>query len=143
VHFQLHRHTSFADEIKLAEDLANALARELHRITKSLYLRCISGDAHAVVVRPMGRKANLAAIAATLQCKKVEIARDSELRAKVGYPSGGVSPLGLDTIPVFMDQGLFDLPTIIIGAGEKGIELELPPFDVREITKAIVLPLAV
>jgi Cys-tRNA(Pro)/Cys-tRNA(Cys) deacylase len=86
---------------------------------------------------------DLAAIAAKLHCKRIELARESQLRDKIGYPAGGVSPLGIGTIPICMDQSLFDLPTIIIGAGERGADIELSPVALREITKAVVLPLAV
>jgi len=42
-----------------------------------------------------------------------------------------------------MDASLFDCPTILIGSGEKGVELELSPSDLREITGASILPLAI
>lgn len=71
------------------------------------------------------------------------MARESELQAVTGYPSGGVSPLGLDSTPVFVDEGLFKFSTIIVGAGEVGMDLELSPFDVQEITDALVLAITV
>jgi Cys-tRNA(Pro)/Cys-tRNA(Cys) deacylase len=94
-----------------------------------------------MIVCPVNKRVDLAAVATNLQCKKVEMASQSELEGEVGYPPTGVSPLGLEGMPVFMDASLFDCPTILIGAGEKGIELELSPADLRDITGASILPL--
>jgi Cys-tRNA(Pro)/Cys-tRNA(Cys) deacylase len=143
IQFQIHRHSTFAAEIRSPEAFANALGYELRRITKSLFVRCKAGSVRAMIVCPVNKRVDLAAVATNLQCKKVEMAAHSELEDEVGYPPTGVSPLGLDGTPVFMDASLFDCPTILIGSGEKGVELELSPSDLREITGASILPLAI
>jgi prolyl-tRNA editing enzyme YbaK/EbsC (Cys-tRNA(Pro) deacylase) len=51
----------------------------------------------------------------------------------------GVSLVG--ATPVFMDERLLEQPTILIGAGVVGVEIEIAPADLRAITQADVLPL--
>ncbi len=141
--FQVHEHSSFVQEIRSPQAFANALGYDVRRITKSLFVRSRPGDARAMIVCPVDKKVNFAAVAAELQCKKLEIASNSQLQDEVGYPPNGVSPLGLDGTPVFMDASLFDCPTILIGSGEKGVELELSPSDLRQVTGASMLSLAI
>ena len=41
-----------------------------------------------------------------------------------------------------MDDGLFDFPTILVGAGEAGVEIEIAPADLAAITGATRASLA-
>lgn len=143
IEFRIHRHADYDRKINSPQDFADALGYDLCRITKTLYVRCKSSDVHAVIVCPMGRKADMRGVAAELGCSKVQIAPSSELQDELGYPSGSVSPVGIGEMPVFMDESLFSMPTILIGAGENGVELELSPFSLRDLTAAFTLALAV
>lgn len=142
VQFRVHRHADYSRKINSPQDFADALGYELCRITKTLYVRCKSSDLHAVIVCPMGRKADMRKVAAQLGCSRVEIAPGSELQDKLGFPSGSVSPVGVHPIQVFMDESLFAMPTILIGSGENGVELEVSPSALREVTAAFTLSLA-
>ncbi len=140
--FHVHRHASFGKPITSPQDFAEAVGYPLHRITKTLFVRCRGADTRAMVVCPMGRRVDFAAVAAALGCKKVEVAPLEELRDKIGYPPNGVSPFGLNGTAVLMDEGLLEQPTILVGAGEEGVEIEISPQDLRGLTGASVLKLA-
>lgn len=143
IQVQIHRHADCVTEINSPVDFAAALGYQLCRITKTLYVRCSSGSRRAMVVCPMDRKVDMFAIAASLGCSRIQIARPSELQLEVGFPPGSVSPLGVDPIPVLMEESLLSMPTILIGAGESGVELELAPYDLRVLTKAHVAMFAI
>jgi Cys-tRNA(Pro)/Cys-tRNA(Cys) deacylase len=143
VEYTIHRHDALSAPIHSPADFAAALDYDLGRITKTLLVRSSVGDVHAMVVAPMGKKIDFRGVAGLLAVKRIEVASGADLISLTGYPEKGVSPLGVANLRIFMDQGLFDFPTILIGAGEAGVEIEIRPADLAGITGAIRAPLAV
>lgn len=142
-YFKIHKHSDLPKTIKSPKDFANALGYKLSRITKSLFVRSTQGDKYAIVVCPMDKSINFPIISESLECKRVEVAKREELEAKIGYPPNGVSPIGIKDFPIFLDENLLRSETILLGAGEVGIEIEMSPKDVQEITNGIVLDFAI
>jgi Cys-tRNA(Pro)/Cys-tRNA(Cys) deacylase len=143
VEYTIHRHDAFSAPIHSPADFAAALGYDLGRITKTLLVRSMARDIHALVVAPMGKKIDFRGVASLLGVKRVEVASGADLISLTGYPEKGVSPLGVTNLRIFIDQGLFDFPTILIGAGEAGVEIEIKPVDLAGITGAVRAPLAV
>lgn len=140
---KVHRHDSFPAPIHSPADFAAQLGYELERVTKTLLVRATTGDQYAVVVAPMGRKIDFREVAGRVGAKRVEVASAADLSTVTGYPEKGVSPLGLDKLAVFVDEGLFAFSTILVGAGEAGVEIEIAPSDLELLTSATRAPLAV
>jgi Cys-tRNA(Pro)/Cys-tRNA(Cys) deacylase len=69
----------------------------------------------------------------------VEVASKDELQQIIGYASTGVTPLGVDSIKIFVDRSLLDFETILTGAGIPGVEIELSPNDLMNLTGALLL----
>jgi Cys-tRNA(Pro)/Cys-tRNA(Cys) deacylase len=90
----------------------------------------------------MGRKIDFAAVARALGVKRVQVASPSELASLVGFPEKGVSPLGVGDLKVLLDDDLFRSETILIGAGEPGLEIELSPADLAALTGGLRTALA-
>ena len=143
VAYKVHRHDAFPAPIHSPADFAVQLEYPLERITKTLLVRTTTGDRYAVVVAPMGRKIDFRAVAGHVGAKRVEVASAADLSSLTGYPEKGVSPLGLENLPVLLDEGLFTFPTILVGAGEAGVEIEIAPDALAHITSATRAPLAV
>jgi Cys-tRNA(Pro)/Cys-tRNA(Cys) deacylase len=139
--YKLHRHDSFDRPIKRPADFADALGYPLERIVKAVFLRNHEGTRFAMGVCSTNRKLQLKEIASRLEVKRLEIAGKDELRRHTGYPIYGVSPLGLENIPVFMDEALKAYPTVLIGAGQAGVEIEISPVTVSDISGAAWLRL--
>jgi Cys-tRNA(Pro)/Cys-tRNA(Cys) deacylase len=142
VAYTIRRHDDLPVNIRSPGDFAQALGYTIERITKSLLVRCQRQPLFAVVVCSTGAKVQWPVIAERLGCRRVELASAAELQEQLGYPATGVSPIGVGATPVFMDQRLLELPTILVGAGVVGVEIEIAPADLRVITQAAVLPLA-
>jgi Cys-tRNA(Pro)/Cys-tRNA(Cys) deacylase len=135
------KHADFPQPIETPADFARQLGYALPRITKTLLVRSTDQPRFALVVAPMGFRVNFQLLAQAMSAKRVEVAPALELQVHVGYPRNGVSPLGVDNMPIFMDHSLLEFDTILVGSGEMGEEIELAPRDLLSLTKAISLRL--
>lgn len=67
----------------------------------------------------------------------MEVASPEALNSSLGYPRNGVSPLGAPAdIPVLLDEAVLNYPTVLVGGGATGIEIELSPKDLVQMTSA-------
>lgn len=134
---KVHDHSKLPLKIRSPNDFAAALGYSINRITKTLFLRSHDGQTYAAAVCSMDRRLDFKSTANAIGVKRVEVASPEALREKTGYPRNGVSPLGLaEDIVIVVDRLLFDYPTILVGGGATGIEIELSPSDLVRISGA-------
>lgn len=137
--YKIHDHSEYPAEIRSPYDFAAALGYPIQRITKTVFLRSRDGQAYVAAVCSADRRLNFASVANAIGAKHVAVASPEDLQVKTGYPTNGVSPLGLSQgIPVIMDSLLFDYETILIGGGAAAIEIEVAPADLARISAATV-----
>lgn len=136
--YRVHYHDKVSTPIGSPEDFAQSLGYDPERITKSLFVSSIAGAAYGVAVCSVKKRLNLQAIAIQLGCSRVQIAKLDILARELGYPVMGVSPIIAGDIPIFLDERLFIFDTILIGGGEVGVEIEIAPQVLKELTNAIV-----
>ena len=133
----LHDHVALAacKPIEEPADVAVQLGYDLGRIAKTLILKKQrTALASAAVVAPMPDRLDFAKVAKVLGYR-AEAASAAELEAATSYPRGGVSPLGLPSnIRVVISEALLLFPTILVGAGCVGLEVELAPADLARTT---------
>ncbi len=135
--FQIHRHDELPVPVRSPKDFAEQLGYDLARITKSLLVRSTTAESYAMVVCSINKKVDFSAVARLLGVKRVEVASCLDLNVHTGYPEKGVSPIGIEQLRVFVDESLLQFPTILVGAGEPGVEIELSPEDLLAITGGI------
>lgn len=138
--YQVHVHQDLLVPIRSPHDFAQALGYELRRITKTLLLETKDREQRCLVIASNDQRVDLHQIAAQLGCKRLQMADSKVLLELLDYPPNGVSPIGVGAIPVFMDESLMAFPTILIGAGEAGVEIELSPQALQAMTNAKFLP---
>ena len=135
--YKIHDHSEMSPEITSPQDFATALGYPIQRITKALFLWSQDRQTYTVAVCSADCRLNFKSTAEAIGAKRTEFASAEDLHMMTGYPAGAVSPLGLaDSIPVVIDRPLFDYPTILIGGGATGIEIELSPSDLMIISGA-------
>lgn len=60
-----------------------------------------------------------------------------------GYQVGGTSPFGLKrAMPVYMEKGIRDLPTIYINGGARGFLVSLAPAELERVLKPVLVEVA-
>lgn len=141
--FRVYRHAELGVPINTPQDFACAIGYPVERICKCLFLRCSEPERFARALCSCTKTVNIALIARKLQCADIRIATPKDLQKHIGYPTKGVSPLGVTGYPLFVDADVLNHATILIGAGVVGEEIELFPDDLIAITKATVLPLGI
>lgn len=133
----IHDHDSIGRHIHSPQDFAVAIGVPLKQITKSLFLRSKTGSGYAVAVLGMDRKLDFKAASLVAGIGRLEIGKPEELVEVIGYPRNGVSPLGLpDDIVVVIDKELRDFSTVLVGGGATGIEIQIAPAAIVELTGA-------
>lgn len=129
------RVTAFGDEA------ATALGVAPERVFKTL-LTSVDGDLVTAVV-PVSGSLDLRALARTRQARKAVMADPAVARRRTGYVLGGISPLGQRTpTPVVLDAGALSHTTILVSAGQRGLDVELAPADLVTLARASVAPIA-
>jgi Cys-tRNA(Pro)/Cys-tRNA(Cys) deacylase len=137
--YTVHRHSDYVMTIRSPRDFAEAIGYSVERIAKSLFLcSCERPHTYAIVVLSANHSINFTVIAEHLECKRMQIASREELNVQLGYPPTGVSPIGVEAIPIFLDESLVNYQTIIVGSGEIGTEIEISPTVLLDLTSGRV-----
>jgi Cys-tRNA(Pro)/Cys-tRNA(Cys) deacylase len=69
--------------------------------------------------------------------KRVALAPTKRAESVTGYVAGGISPLGQRrALPTLIDSSAADHATIYVSAGRRGLEIELSPGALEELTRA-------
>ena len=136
VAFTVHeyRHDPRAESYGL--EAVEKLGLEAARVFKTL-VADVDG-ALTVAVVPVEAQLDLRALG-----KRARMAEAAAAERATGYVAGGISPLGQRrTLPTVVDASALDHETIHVSAGRRGLELELAPTDLVELTGARVAPIA-
>ncbi|MFC0439019.1 Cys-tRNA(Pro) deacylase [Kutzneria buriramensis] len=129
------RHDSYGLEA------AEALGLDAARVFKTLVAE-VDGKL-AVGVVPVTGQLDLKALAAALKGKKARMAEVAAAERATGYVAGGISPLGQKKrLPVVLDASATGFETVFCSAGRRGLEVELAPAALAELTDAVVAPIA-
>jgi Cys-tRNA(Pro)/Cys-tRNA(Cys) deacylase len=137
--YQVHNHAHFS-HINGPADVARALAIEPERIAKTLlFVEQGSARRFALLSCSWNARADVKTLGLRIGYGRLEVASARALTDVLGCSPGGVSPLGApEGVIVALDEALFAFPTILIGGGMSGIDIELAPNDLATLTGAIV-----
>jgi Cys-tRNA(Pro)/Cys-tRNA(Cys) deacylase len=135
VDFTLHPYNHRDTATDYGEEAARAIGVDPQRVFKTLLAD--SGDELVVGIVPVARRLDLKALAAALGVKKVSMADPEAAARSSGYVVGGISPIGQRTrLRTVLDASADHFDTIYVSGGRRGLQVELSPADLREITGA-------
>jgi Cys-tRNA(Pro)/Cys-tRNA(Cys) deacylase len=140
--FTLHRyeHDPSADSFGL--EAAEKLNVPPERVFKTLVAQI--GKQLVLAVVPVAARLDLKKLAAAAGGKKAQMADPAAAERATGYVLGGISPLGgRKRLPAFLDESMQGQETVLVSAGQRGLQIELSPEDLRNLTGARAAGLAV
>ena len=98
----------------------------------------------AVAIVPVDTKLSEKKMAKALGVKKVAMAQADAVMASTGYVLGGVSPLGQKkSLPTVLDATAEPQAVIYVSAGKRGLEVELSPKDLAQLTRGKFADIAI
>lgn len=121
-------------------EAAQALGVAPERVFKTL-LAEVDG-ALIVAVVPVSGQLDLKALAAAVGGKRAAMADPAAAQRATGYVVGGISPLGQrHAHPTVIDESAVGKETILVSAGRRGLDVELAPASLIELTNARIAPI--
>ena len=117
-----------------------ALGSDPRQVFKTLVAR-VDGELTVAVV-PVAGTLDLKALAAATGGRKAVMADPADAERTTGYVRGGISPLGQrKALPTVVDESALDFATIMVSAGKRGLQVELPPTELVRLTRARTAPI--
>jgi Cys-tRNA(Pro)/Cys-tRNA(Cys) deacylase len=145
IDFRLHAYEHHDGTTAYGTEAAAALGVDPTTIFKTLLAEVSTGRGSELVcaVVPVAGQLDLKALAAALGGKKAAMADPQAATRSTGYVLGGISPVGQRTrLPTVIDSSAERLPTIMVSAGRRGLQVELSPADLITVTAAVTAPIA-
>jgi Cys-tRNA(Pro)/Cys-tRNA(Cys) deacylase len=122
-------------------EAAEVLGVEPGRVFKTL-LADVDGSLVVGVV-PVDTQLDLKLLAATVGGKRAAMAELARAERATGYVAGGISPLGQRQVhPTVIDSSVLAHASVLVSGGRRGLDVELAPERLIELTGARVAPIA-
>jgi Cys-tRNA(Pro)/Cys-tRNA(Cys) deacylase len=117
-----------------------ALGADPRQVFKTLVAR-VEG-ALTVAVVPVSGTLDLKALAAAAGGRRAAMADPADAERTTGYVVGGISPLGQrKALPTVVDESALGFATVMVSAGRRGLQVELPPDELVRLTRARTAPI--
>ncbi|MCP9992974.1 MULTISPECIES: Cys-tRNA(Pro) deacylase [Streptomyces] len=140
VPFTVHSYDHDPSHPSYGEEAAEAMGVSPDRVFKTL-VADVDG-ALTVAVVPVAGQLDLKALASAAGGKRASMADPALAERTTGYVRGGISPLGQrKKLPTVLDASATRHETICVSAGRRGLEVELAPADLAQLTSAVLAPI--
>jgi Cys-tRNA(Pro) deacylase len=122
-------------------------ARELgipeHRVIKTLIME----DEHKlplIILMHGDQEVSTKALARILGVKSIHPCDPKTAEKHTGYRVGGTSPFGTKkTLPIYMEETITSLPSVLINAGSRGLLAEMPPSELIRVLQPVPVQVAI
>ncbi|MEU2596814.1 Cys-tRNA(Pro) deacylase [Streptomyces hirsutus] len=140
VPFTVHSYDHDPAHPSYGEEAAEAMGVSPDRVFKTL-VADVDG-ALTVAVVPVAGQLDLKGLAAAVGGKRAAMADPALAERTTGYVRGGISPLGQrKRLRTVLDDSAGLHETVCVSAGRRGLEVELSPTDLAELTSAVLAPI--
>lgn len=134
--YQLHQYQHDPNAASYGLEAADKLGCNASQVYKTLIAE-LDKNQLVVAVLPVNKQLNLKLLAKAAGAKKAEMAKPDAAQRATGYLLGGVSPLGQKKrLKSYICQTAQQHQTLFVSAGKRGLEIELQPQDLQQLTQA-------
>ncbi|MGM0217274.1 Cys-tRNA(Pro) deacylase [Enterococcus sp. AZ126] len=124
-----------------ADNVAEKIGIEEGKIFKTL-VTVGNKTGPVVAVIPGNKVLDLKKLAIASDNKKVDMLHLKDLEETTGYIRGGCSPIGMKKLfPTFIAEEADQFDTIIVSAGKRGMQIEVSPLSILQVTKGKIADL--
>ncbi|MGH8914581.1 MAG: Cys-tRNA(Pro) deacylase [Acidimicrobiia bacterium] len=123
------------------EAVAAAIGMPGNRVFKTLVAE-VDGDPVLAVI-PVERRLSTKKLARAVGGKRCSLASPETAERVTGYVTGGISPFGpRHKLRLILDRSAAGFETIAVSGGQRGIQLELSPEVLVEVTEGALAAIA-
>ena len=123
-------------------EAAAQLGVDAARVFKTLIASTTDGR-HVVGVVPVAAHLDLKALADAVGAKQAGMAQPDDAQRLTGYVLGGISPLGQKRrLAAVVDASASAHDSVFVSGGRRGLEIELAPHDLVQLTDAALAEIA-
>jgi len=134
-----HEVFAFDSAIRSAGDVALATGSPPGQVLKTLVVEQDPPRGKPyLVMMPADSEIDLKTLATAVAAKKLRMASHRDAERQTGLKVGGISALALagKGFPVLIDQRALDEPSVLVSAGERGMDVRLTLADLLALTGA-------
>lgn len=137
VDFTVHEYAHDPRSDSFGLEAAAELGLDPDRVYKTLMTT--ADGALVVAVVPVSGMLDLKALARAVGASKATMAEVRSAERATGYVAGGISPFGQKRRhPTVVDETVELWDTVFVSGGRRGLDVEIAPADLVEVTGAIV-----
>lgn len=137
IEFNLFEYEHDSKNTNFGEEAAAKLNKPRGQVFKTLLFDCQRSNKIGVAVIPIDCHLDLKIIAKLAGIKKIKMADPKIAENITGYLVGGISPLGQKRkLPTYIDISAENFTTIFVSGGRRGLDIEIKPKDLIDLTSA-------
>jgi len=138
IKYTVHEYDHDPAAESFGKEAAEKLGVDPGRVFKTLV---VDGGELFVAVVPVMRQLDLKLMAKAVGAKKLAMADVKVVERTTGYVVGGVSPLGQKKrLQTVIDESALEGETMFVSGGRRGLDIELAPKDLADLTGATFAP---
>lgn len=133
VPFTVHEYEHDPRERSFGLEAARQLGLDPDTVFKTLLTQV--DDEPVVALVPVSTTLDLKALAQAIGGRRAEVMAPADAERLTGYVVGGISPIGQKRpCRTVIDETAILFDTIYVSAGRRGLDLEVAPDDLRDLT---------
>ena len=134
INFYVHEYTHDPGHESYGLEAAQKMGVSPEQVFKTLVV-ALDTKVLAVAIVPVDRQLSMKQIARAAGARKATMAAAADVQRSTGYVLGGVSPLAQKKrLATFIDESARQFDAVFVSAGRRGLEIELKPEDLCQLT---------